>query len=130
MDPERLRGQVEARLQEQRELVRSLLRLKEQLRGSLFTRYGECGKQACVCAHGEKHGPYYVLSTRVAGKGGYAYLELSKAREARDLVARYREFRKGLRRLKRINEALVALLRRYQESSTRSTGRRMGLSMQ
>jgi len=130
MDPERLRGQVEARLQEQRELVRSLLRLKEQLRGSLFTRYGECGKQACVCAHGEKHGPYYVLSTRVAGKGGYAYLEVGKVPEARDLVARYREFRKGLRRLKRINEALVALLRRYQESSTRSTGRRMGLSMQ
>jgi hypothetical protein len=127
MDPEGLRGRVEARLLEQRELVRSLLHLREQLRGSLFTRYGECGKEACACRHGERHGPYYVLSTRVAGKGGYTYLEAGKAREARDLVARYREFRKGLRRLKRINEALVALLRRYQESSTRKTSRRLGL---
>ena len=130
MEPERLREQVAARLQEQRELVRSLLQLREQLRGSLFTRYGECGKEACACRHGEKHGPYYVLSTRAAGKGGYAYLEAEKAREARDLVARYREFRRGLRRLKKINDALVALLRRYQENSTRTTCRRLGLPAQ
>lgn len=130
MSPDRLRARVEARLQEQRELVRSLLFLREQLRGSLFTRYGECGKEACACRHGEKHGPYYVLSTRVAGRGGYAYLEAGKAREARDLVARYREFRKGLRRLKKINEDLVELLRRYQETRSKQTSRRLGLPAQ
>jgi len=127
MDPERLRQRVEARLQAQRELVRSLLHLREQLRGSLFTRYGECGKEACACRHGEKHGPYYVLSTRVGGKGGYAYLEARQAREARDLVARYREFRRGLRKLKRLNEELVDLLRRYQETSAKRASRRLGL---
>src|SRR5262245_45312768 len=127
MNPDALRGQIEARLQEQRELVRALLHLRDQLRGSLFTRYGECGKEGCACRHGEKHGPYYVLSTRAAGKGGYAYLEQGKAREARDLVGRYREFRKGLQRLKRINESVVVLLRRYQESSTKKTSRRLGL---
>jgi len=120
---------VEARLQEQRELVRSLLQLREQLRGSLFTRYGECGKEACACRHGEKHGPYYVLSTRGGGRGGYAYLEGGKLAEARALVARYRAFRTGLRRLKRVNEALVVLLRRYQETSTRKTSRRLGLPL-
>jgi hypothetical protein len=130
MATDRLRGRVEARLQEQRELVRSLLVLREQLRGSLFTRYGECGKEGCACRHGEKHGPYYVLSTRAAGRGGYAYLEAGAAREARDLVARYREFRKGLRRLKKINEDLVDLLRRYQETRSRQTSRRLGLPMQ
>jgi hypothetical protein len=127
MNPDRLRERVEARLQEQRELVRSLLFLREQLRGSLFTRYGECGKEACACRHGEKHGPYYVLSTRAAGRGGYAYLEAGRAREARELVARYREFRKGLRRLKKINEDLVELLRRYQETRSKQTSRRLGL---
>jgi hypothetical protein len=130
MDPDRLRERVEARLQEQRDLVRSLLFLREQLRGSLFTRYGECGKEACVCRHGEKHGPYYVLSTRAAGRGGYAYLEAGRAREARDLVAHYREFRKGLRRLQKINQDLVQLLRRYQETRSRQTSRRLGLPAQ
>jgi hypothetical protein len=130
MDPERLRTQVEASLQEQRELVRSLLHLREQLRGSLFTRYGECGKPECGCRHGEKHGPYYVLSTRAAGRGGFAYLEAGKAREARALVSRYREFKNGLRRLKRINETLVVLLRRYQANSARTTSRRLGLPIQ
>jgi hypothetical protein len=127
MDPERLRQRVQATLLEQRELVRSLLQLREQLRGSLFTRYGECGKEACACRHGEKHGPYYVLSTRVGGKGGFAYLPAPQAREARELVAHYREFRQGLRRLKRINETLVDLLRRYQETTTRRASRRLGL---
>ena len=127
MDPERLKQRVQATLQEQRELVGALLRLREQLRGSLFTRYGECGKEACACRHGEKHGPYYVLSTRIGGKGGFAYLPAPRAREARALVGRYREFRSGLRRLKRINEALVGLLRRYQETSTQRASRRLGL---
>jgi Family of unknown function (DUF6788) len=127
MDSGRLRERVERRLQEQRELVRSLLLLREQLRGSLFTRYGECGKPTCACSHGEKHGPYYVLSTRSAGKGGYAYLAADQAREAKELVARYRAFRAGLRKLKRINEDLVVLLRRYQESGTRVASRRLGL---
>jgi hypothetical protein len=125
--PDRLRSRIETKLLTQRELVRSLLELREQLRGSLFTRYGECGKEACACRHGEKHGPYYVLSSRVAGKGGFAYLEASQARQARDLVAHYREFQRGLRRLRRLNLDLVELLRRYQETSTRQSSRRLGL---
>lgn len=127
MDPVRLRERVERRLREQRELVRSLLRLRQQLRGSLFVRYGECGKPACACRHGEKHGPYYVLSTRAPGKGGYAYLEAGQAREARQLVSRHRAFRAGLRRLKRLNEELVVLLRRYQETTAKRTSQRLGL---
>ena len=66
---------MQARLAEQRALVQSLLRLREQLQGSLFARYGECGKEGCVCRRGSKHGPYYVLSTRSGGQGGFAYLE-------------------------------------------------------
>jgi hypothetical protein len=44
------------------------------------------------------------------------------------LVARAREFRKGLKRLQKLNADLVALLRRYQQSQLRSTGRRMGIA--
>ena len=125
--PEQIRKRVQARLLEQRALVASLLRLREQLEGSLFVRYGECGKETCACRQGQRHGPYYVLSARSGGKGSFAYLEQDRAEEARTLVARAREFRKGLKRLQKLNADLVALLRRYQQSQLRTTGRRLGI---
>ena len=126
---EDLRSQVRKRLAEQRALVERLLKLREQLRGSLFARYGVCGKEGCVCRQGRKHGPYYVLSTRSAGRGGFAYLAPGQARQARGLVARHRSFRTGLNRLRRVNRELVVLLRRYQTASSRSAGRRLGLAL-
>ena len=103
-----------------------LLRRRELLAGSLFVRFGVCGKQGCVCRSGQKHGPYYVLSTRSGGRGGFAYLEADRMSEARELVKAYRDFRAGMRRLRRVNAELVALLRRYQEATTRRGSRRVG----
>lgn len=127
MRTQEIRRRVQARLGEQRTLVGALLRLRAQLQGSLFVRYGQCGKENCVCRQGRKHGPYYVLSTRSAGKGGFAYLEGPKLEQARGLVEGYRDFRQGLRRLKRLNVELVELLRRYQEVTSREGGRRLGI---
>jgi hypothetical protein len=125
--PDDIRQKVRARLQEQRLLVEELLRRREQLAGSLFVRYGVCGKEGCVCRTGRKHGPYYVLSTRSAGRGGFAYLEASQMAEARELVRAYREYRAGMRRLRTVGEQLVTLLRRYQAASARQGTRRVGL---
>ena len=86
MNPEEIRQRVRTRLQEQRVLVEDLLRRREQLAGSLFVRFGVCGKEGCVCRTGQKHGPYYVLSTRSGGRGGLAYLTPERMREARELV--------------------------------------------
>jgi Family of unknown function (DUF6788) len=122
-----LRGRIQERLAAQRELVQSLLGLREQLQGSLFTRYGECGKEGCACRAGRPHGPYYVLSHRSAGAGRFAYLSAEQADTARGLVARARAFRKGLRRLAKVNEELLGLLRRYQEAMARQGDRRLGL---
>jgi len=130
VDPEGIRRKVRTRLAEQRVLVQALLRLREQLQGSLFTRYAQCGKEGCVCREGRLHGPYFVLSTRSRGAGGFAYLAGTQARKARDLVARHREFKQGLRRLRRLNLQLVELLRRYQQTMTRRGGQRLGLSVQ
>jgi hypothetical protein len=113
---ERLRARVQARLAEQRALVASLLRLREQVAGSLFVRYGQCGKAGCDCREGRGHGPYYVLSHRRRGRSTFDYLDAAAARRAREGLARYRRFREGLRRLQRLNVALVDLLRRYQEA--------------
>jgi hypothetical protein len=129
LTPDGIRQRIRTSLQRQRELVAELLRRREQLAGSLFVRYGVCGKQGCVCRSGQKHGPYYVLSTRSGGRGGFAYLEAARMSEARELVKAYREYRAGMRRLQRVNAELVALLRRYQEATTRRGHRRIGLGL-
>src|ERR1700752_2401851 len=130
LTPDEIRQRVRTSLQEQRELVADLLRRREQLAGSLFVRFGVCGKQGCVCRTGQKHGPYYVLSTRSGGKGGFAYLEAERFSEARELVKAYREYRAGMRRLKKVNEQLFVLLRRYQEATSRRGSRRVGVPVQ
>lgn len=128
MNADQIRRRVREKLREQRALVEELLREREQLQGSLFERWAVCGKEGCVCREGRRHGPYYVLSTRSGGRGGFAYLEGSRASQARDLVQRHRAFRNGMRRLKRVGEQLVTLLRRYQEILARQGGRRVGIS--
>ena len=96
--------------------------------GSLVTRYRSCGNPNCRCVDpDQRHGPYYVLSTRSGGQGSFSYLDAPTARDARARVARYRAFRHGLKGLQRVNGALVELLRRYQRAQLRKTVRRLGL---
>jgi hypothetical protein len=128
LDADEIRERIRKRLAAQQRLVRSLLALREQLQGSLFARYGTCGKETCVCRHGQKHGPYYVLSTRGRGQGAFAYLQGGQLAAARSLVLRYRAFRRGLRRLKKVNLELVGLLQRYQGAMARAGGKRLGMS--
>src|SRR5687767_5535568 len=116
LDPTSQQRRVRALLTEQRTLVASLLALRQQLRGSLVTRFGTCGKAGCACRDGEGHGPYYVLSTRSAGRGGFTYLDRAQATEARRLVAGYRRFRGGMRRLRTLNQELLDALKRYQRA--------------
>ena len=130
VEVERLRQKAQRLLATQRAQVRALLGLRELLGGSLVVRYAVCGKEGCVCRTGRKHGPYYVLSTRSAGRGGFSYLDEQQMAEARALVRAYREYRAGMRRLGRVGEQLVVLLRRYQEATTREGTRRVGLPPQ
>ncbi|HEX9189294.1 MAG TPA: hypothetical protein VGB87_19610, partial [Vicinamibacteria bacterium] len=62
--------------------------------------------------------------------GGFAYLEPSQMADARELVRAYREYRAGMRRLQKVGEQLVVLMRRYQDASTRQGTRRVGLPLQ
>ena len=125
---EAIRRQVRIRLREQGILVRLLLQQREQLQGSLFPRYAVCGKPTCVCRTGRRHGPYYVLSSRRAGRGTFAYLDATEVTQARDLLRRHREFRRGMARLRRLNADLVELLRRYQQAIVKRGGERMGIA--
>ncbi|HET6900796.1 MAG TPA: DUF6788 family protein, partial [Vicinamibacteria bacterium] len=95
LSAEAIRTRVRSRLAEQRQLVSTLLRQRAQLQGSLFVRHMECGKPACACHTGRKHGPYFVLSNRSRGRGSFASLDAEEAVRARALVRRYQEFRRG-----------------------------------
>jgi hypothetical protein len=127
LTPEALRQRVRARLQEQRTLVERLLRRRELLAGSLFMRWGVCGKKGCVCQTGQRHGPYYVLSRRSGGRGGFTYLDEARAAEARALVRARQDYKADLKHLRKVNEQLVTLLRRYQEATGRRGDRRLGV---
>jgi hypothetical protein len=126
---EAIRARVRSRLVEQRGLVSALLRRRAQLQGSLLIRHMECGKAGCACHSGRKHGPYYVLSNRSGGRGSFSYLDAAEAARARALVLRYREFRRGLQRLQKVNVELVGLLRRYQQAQLRRTGVKLGVGV-
>lgn len=116
----RLEHGIRDRVVEHESLVDSLLQEREQIRGSLFSRFARCGKAGCVCAQGEKHGPYYVLSSRRRGEGAFIYLKQEQVGRVRDLMKRHRRFKKGLKRLKDLSSKLHALFDRYETSATQA----------
>jgi len=123
---QRIRLKTRRLIAEQRAQVQDLLRLREHLGGSLIVRWAVCGKEGCACRKGQRHGPYYILSTRSGGKGGYTYLPEPQVARAQDLVERHRRFQAGLKRLQRLNEDLVLALRRYREATGHKALRALG----
>jgi len=119
LTPDTLRQRVRARLHEQRTLVEKLLQRRELLAGSLFMRWGVCGKKGCICQTGQKHGPYYVLSRRSAGRGGFIYLDKERAGEARALEA--------LGRLSQEAGDLESALTYYQRAAAANPNERAAL---
>ena len=128
MSTQQLRKRIRAQLGEQRSLTQSLLKLREQIRGSLFVRYGKCGKAECSCHLGRGHGPYFVYSSGSRGRGAFAYLGEHDATVAKQLIDRSRAFKREMRRLKKVNEELLVLLRRYQAAAGKRGARRLGIA--
>ena len=123
----RLERGIRVSLNEHESLVDALLQEREQIRGSLFSRFAVCGKASCACALGEKHGPYYVLSNRSRGEGAFIYLKEEQVSRVRELVDRHRRFKKGLKRLKGLSSRLHALFEQYETTATRAGSRQTNL---
>jgi len=123
----RLEQGIRVSLKEHESLVDALLLEREQIRGSLFARFAVCGKANCACAQGEKHGPYYVLSSRRGGEGAFVYLKQEQVSRVRELVNRHRRFKKGLKRLKGLSFRLHALFERYETSAAQAGSRQADL---
>ncbi len=123
----RLERGIRGSLAEHESLVAALLQEREQIRGSLFSRFAVCGKSNCACAQGEKHGPYYVLSNRSRGEGAFIYLKEEQVSRVRELVHRHRRFKKGLKRLKGLSSKLHALFEQYETTAARAGSRQADL---
>jgi len=123
----RLERGIRVSLTEHESLVDALLQEREQIRGSLFSRFAICGKANCACAQGEKHGPYYVLSNRSRGEGAFIYLKEEQVSRVRELVDRHRRFKKGLKRLKGLSSRLHALFEQYETSAALAGSRQADL---
>lgn len=77
--------------------------------GALCLQWVKCGKSACRCASGERHGPYWYLFWRQGGRLHKRYVraaEVEAVRAARDAE------REQLRRWRRVKRAAQ---QRYRE---------------
>lgn len=81
----------------------------EVLRASCVEQFLTCGKAACPCHQGQKHGPYYYLTLCLAA--GHIRKFLLKApeqqRQARAGTAAYVRFMEGVEELSQINAQLL-----------------------
>lgn len=96
--------------QRKRSLLHLLARLpKAAIRASVVERFGTCGKAACSCHRGAKHGPYYYL-TQCLAKGHVQKLQLKTPQEqqsARRAVAVFNAHYDSLEELSQINAELL-----------------------
>lgn len=79
------------------------------LRASYVERFTTCGKPNCVCAQGQKHGPFYYLASGLAPGHVLKFLLKTPAQQAdaRHGVAAYQEFWEGLEELSQVNAELL-----------------------
>lgn len=115
------KNQVAARLQALRRLERRRARLMESLlvstplvRGSVTHTHQRCGTPGCRCATKPSH-PVWRLATSRDGLKRCQLIRQADVEEVRELVARYRDFRDGLRELEAMHKEEKELLRGLME---------------
>ena len=98
----------------------------ELLRASYVEQFLTCGKPACSCHQGQKHGPYYYL-TQSLGPGQIRKFLLKSPEQqdqARRGTAAYSQFIEGVEELSQIN---AELLRRGESLQARGEMRSVSL---
>jgi len=90
-------------------LLRSLLIPGDLLRASYVERFTTCGKANCVCAQGQKHGPFYYLVSGLAPRHVLKFLLKTPAQQqsAQHGVTAYQKLWEGMEELSQINAELL-----------------------
>jgi len=92
-----------------RALLQQLRPPPELLRASCVEQLLTCGKAACPCHQGQKHGPYYYLTLCLAAGHVRKFLLKSPEQQlqARDGTAAYAQFMEQIEELSQINAELL-----------------------
>lgn len=107
---------------QRQELILKLFSLKEMVQGSFCLIHVRCGKKHCKCNQGQPH-PHYRMSMRRYGK------QVSRAvpKEEYDWIAKvtenYREYRRILRSINRMDFKIRELLGKYGEDQVTKTSK-------
>ena len=94
----RARQQLRKLSHDRHRLEDLVLRLGPMLEGSFTKRYTRCKKPGCHCELGERHGPYFSISTKdKSGKTRLEYIRNDEIKAVSMLLEARREFRAGLK---------------------------------
>src|SRR6266850_437453 len=110
-----------------RELAAVLSQPKPMRRGSVSERTMKCGKASCPCQQdaNARHGPYYSLTRRQAGKTRSRYLSPEQAELARQQIEQGHKFRKQVEQYREACERWAdAQLERSPAASTDAAEKR------
>jgi Family of unknown function (DUF6788) len=90
-------------------LLRQLSVPVDLLRGSFTERFTTCGKPNCVCAQGQRHGPFYYLTSNLAPGHVLKHQLKDPAQQAaaQQAVEHYLHHWEGLEELSQINAELL-----------------------
>lgn len=99
-------------------LLRSVRLPKDLLRASFVERFTTCGKPNCICARGQRHGPfYYLVSGLTKGHVLKFLLKTSAQRAAAQKgVGQYQQLWEQLEELSQINAELLRREEPLEES--------------
>ena len=92
------------------EIRKELEDLGLMLSGSISVQWYVCGKKGCKCMDAEnpkKHGPYYQLSYRIAGKSSTLLIKEENLEKARQYIANYQRFKELNKELLSANVAHI-----------------------
>ena len=90
-------------------LLRSLAVPADLLRASYVERFTTCGKSNCVCAQGQRHGPFYYLTSNLSAGKVLKFLlkEPVQQSSAQAGVEHYQTHWERLEELSQINAELL-----------------------
>mgnify|MGYP001091017371 CR=1 FL=1 len=110
----RLLGELD---EQHRQLVESLLEIRELLKGSVYELKTRCGKPSCHCAapDGARH-TSPVISWSDRGKTQLRTLPAKEVERARRLTENYRQFRQTRAALAQLHRRTLATIDRLEKA--------------
>lgn len=100
------------------ELKRGLDQLEYFCKGTVLKRMIKCGKAYCACRSDpdKRHGPYFELTYKVAGKTVNVRLSPQAAPLYRAASAQFRKLKTTLQRLEKISQSVLAIQAKIAQS--------------